>query len=169
MKGLGVELAEMGDRFTAGYARVREWLATRPRTLVHGDYHADNVLLRTGEVAVLDWGMASIGLGAYDVARLASTSAAALPTRESLERAARAWHDELEARGVADYPWDAAWSDFTVGVALAFPSVFAPLRPEAAPHRAETARRRSLRVGAALRALQIDDPSVPSLTRMSPG
>jgi hypothetical protein len=52
------------------YERVVETLAARPRTVIHGDFYADNVLVRGDEVAVIDWSWAAIGAGEIDLASL---------------------------------------------------------------------------------------------------
>lgn len=153
--GLGDPVATLGDRFVAGFPALTEALLSRPLTLVHGDLHSDNLRFdpaaRGAEaVAVLDWGSAFVGVGAYDPARLAGTSAARPATLARLEDACSTWHAALLAAGVAGYSGADAWRDFEAGIALAFPSALSGLREDPDPVRAETARRRGRRVLAAL-------------------
>jgi hypothetical protein len=58
------------------YTRVAERLAAMPRTLVHGDFNASNVLVSrtpTGNrIRVIDWETAGVGPGLLDLASLMS-------------------------------------------------------------------------------------------------
>ncbi len=149
-------LAAAGDAFVAALPTVLTWARERPHTLVHGDYYADNLRFLGDEVAVLDWGLAFTGFGAYDAARLACTSSAGLPTAEYLLWACAVWAGELRTHGVEDYDDATAFADFRVGAALAFPSLLAALVQDPDPDRAATAAGRSQRVAASLAALGID-------------
>ena len=52
------------------YASMTEALAAPPRTLLHGDFRPENMMVEdaTGEVVVYDWQFTSVGNGAYDLA-----------------------------------------------------------------------------------------------------
>ena len=52
------------------YASMTEALAAPPRTLLHGDFRPENLMVEvaTGEVVVYDWQFTSVGNGAYDLA-----------------------------------------------------------------------------------------------------
>src|SRR5262249_13985070 len=58
----------------ARYERVVEVLVSLPRTLIHGEYYASNLLIQTecGPVRVcpVDWEMAAVGPGLIDLAAL---------------------------------------------------------------------------------------------------
>jgi len=159
LRGARSPAAAAGDAFVAALPTALAWARRRPVTLTHGDYYADNLRLRGERVAVLDWGLAFAGLGAYDTARLAATSAARTPTAESLRWACGVWAAELRACGVPDYPDTVAYADFRLGVALAFPTVLAALVDENDPRRAATAAARSARVRSSLAALGIESPA----------
>ncbi len=62
------------ERIDAGYDKVLDGLERLPPTLVHGDFHASNVLVdgsRTPpRIAPADWEMAGIGPGLLDLASL---------------------------------------------------------------------------------------------------
>jgi hypothetical protein len=90
--------------------------APGPRTVVHGDFRADNLLFdgRCGEVplAVVDWQTIGTGAPALDVAYLLTTS---LPTdvRRAEERALVAgYHRRLGDLGVVGYPADDLWDSY---------------------------------------------------------
>jgi Phosphotransferase enzyme family len=53
-----------------GYDAVVDRLADLPRTLVHGELYASNVLVAEGRVCVVDWELAGIGPGVLDLAAL---------------------------------------------------------------------------------------------------
>lgn len=59
------------DELTAGFGAAVAYLAALPRTLVHGDIFPGNLLVRPGpSIRPVDWESASVGLGAWDLARL---------------------------------------------------------------------------------------------------
>jgi aminoglycoside phosphotransferase (APT) family kinase protein len=64
------------DRIADRYDRVIEVLLALPRSLIHGEFYASNILVqeRAGEIRVcpVDWEMAATGPGFCDVAALAS-------------------------------------------------------------------------------------------------
>ncbi|GAA5004787.1 hypothetical protein GCM10023317_39040 [Actinopolymorpha pittospori] len=67
--------------------RALDWL---PRTLVHGDMHANNVLVDGSGSKIIDWGNARLGPAMLD---LASISA---PSRPSFDLYAEAWADATD-------------------------------------------------------------------------
>jgi thiamine kinase-like enzyme len=54
----------------SGYETVIDRLASLPRTLVHGELYASNVLLAGDRVCVVDWELAGVGPGVLDLAAL---------------------------------------------------------------------------------------------------
>jgi hypothetical protein len=59
------------DRLTADFDSVADYLAAQPRTLVHGDVFAGNLVVQPGpRVRALDWESAAVGLAAWDLTRL---------------------------------------------------------------------------------------------------
>lgn len=58
------------------YAKCIDWLGARPRTVIHGQFFGQNIMLRTGhagpEVAVIDWETAALGPGSFDLVSLSS-------------------------------------------------------------------------------------------------
>jgi aminoglycoside/choline kinase family phosphotransferase len=110
----------VGDRLNWQGDRLAQLLAHVPRTIVHWDYRADNLIFddRTSmaPVVVLDWQLAQRSLGAYDIARLVCGS---LPTGVQTGRHREfvaCWHEALRAGGVPDYSQDQAWRDFRIGI-----------------------------------------------------
>lgn len=64
------------DSIAERYSEVMNFLLVLPRTLIHGEFYASNVLVQTTEhevrICPVDWEMAAIGPGILDVAALAS-------------------------------------------------------------------------------------------------
>ena len=58
------------------YANCIDWLGARPRTVIHGQFFGQNIMLRTGhagqEIAVIDWETAALGPGSFDLVSLSS-------------------------------------------------------------------------------------------------
>lgn len=106
---LGQRLADAIDWLTGE-------LAAAPQTLVHCDLREDNLLFGPAgtpeEVVIVDWQLATRGLGAYDVAALLSSSEKPIERRGHQADVARCWHEELTASGVAGYDFDQAWRHF---------------------------------------------------------
>ena len=102
-------------------ALLRE-LAASPRTLLHGDFRADNLFFgarsRGGGVAVIDWQLCCSGRAACDVAYLVCQSMPVAARRRHDIEILRAWHDELRARGVTGYSFHDAVRDYARGVQL---------------------------------------------------
>jgi Ser/Thr protein kinase RdoA (MazF antagonist) len=79
----------------SGYDRVVEYLANLPRTFIHGDYHASNILCAPQDegpwrICPIDWEMAAVGPAAIDLAALTAGN----------------WNDEDRGRMVSAY-WNA--------------------------------------------------------------
>jgi serine/threonine protein kinase len=53
------------------YPELAAYLVRQPRTFIHGDIFPDNLLLQPNSfIRLIDWESASVGLGAWDLARL---------------------------------------------------------------------------------------------------
>jgi aminoglycoside phosphotransferase (APT) family kinase protein len=61
---------DAADGNVPAYRLAATRLAALPRTLVHGDLYASNVLVADGRVCALDWELAGTGPGVLDVAAL---------------------------------------------------------------------------------------------------
>lgn len=120
----------LGQRLGAAHAWVAAEIARRPRTVVHSDLRADNLLFgppgTDDEILIVDWQLAIRSMGAFDVARLMGGSELPDERRGHQLDALRAWHDALRDGGVRDYPWADAERDFRLGAlaALFFPIHF---------------------------------------------
>lgn len=107
---LAAETLPLIEKFipkTAAYLQSRDG----PRTLVHGDFRADNLLFGPDRPAVLDWQTCSFGAGASDLSYFLASSLP-VPDRQRHEQdLVRRYHAGLAARGVA-LTWDHCWNDY---------------------------------------------------------
>jgi aminoglycoside phosphotransferase (APT) family kinase protein len=82
-----------------------------PRTIVHGDFRADNLLFGAARPVVLDWQTCSFGAPAGDLAYFLASSLQ-VPVREQHEeRLVRQYHAALTSRG-ADLSWSECWTSY---------------------------------------------------------
>ena len=89
-----------------------------PVTLVHGDLRADNLLFSGQQAILLDWQMATRGMGAFDLARLIGGSRSGDLSAGNQHRLVIIWHRTLLRHGVRGYSAEAAWRDYLHGVRL---------------------------------------------------
>jgi aminoglycoside/choline kinase family phosphotransferase len=104
---LGAENAEQAKALVPLDVQARE-LAAQPRVLVHRDFQSQNVMVRGGEVTLIDFQGMRAGLAGYDVASLLYDPYVNMTEgeREDLSalyrslagrQGADAWHAELQA------------------------------------------------------------------------
>jgi aminoglycoside/choline kinase family phosphotransferase len=104
---LGAENAEQAKALVPLDAQARE-LAAQPRVLVHRDFQSQNVMVRGGEITLIDFQGMRAGLAGYDVASLLYDPYVTMTEgeRENLSalyrsladrKDADAWHAELQA------------------------------------------------------------------------
>lgn len=103
---------QFGFRIAAHFAA----LSTGPKTVVHGDFRADNMLFGdTGQddgLALIDWQGFGIGCGMYDVAFFLGTSVTS-DIRRRIERDALGeYHDIVCRAGVENYTLEDCWRSY---------------------------------------------------------
>lgn len=75
-----------------------------PKTLVHGDFKAANLLFGASGVTAFDWQWTGVGLGAMDVAYLLNTSVG-IEALEDEQELIRVYYEALDERvGLQQYP-----------------------------------------------------------------
>lgn len=121
----------LGDRLCAARRKVYEQLLETPgelwekdteargRTLLHGDLHVWNVfypLEAGGSLYFFDWNMWDSGSPTDDLAYLLAVHWYP-ERRQRLElELLKAYHSQLVASGVSDYPWEALQLDYRLSV-----------------------------------------------------
>ena len=102
------------------YDRLRALLSTPPRTIVHGDFHSQNIFFGAHpgqrELALIDFQMVHLGRGAADIARFIATSLAPDLRRDIEMDLLKEYHSILEAGGVGNYDFDQCLHDFRVAL-----------------------------------------------------
>ncbi len=115
---LSPEMVAFGDRFGSLIGWFQDELDA-PRTIVHGDWRADNLMFDGDELHVIDFQIVSIASGLYDVGYFASQS---IPSEVRAGRDAELvdlYLDTLAAAGV-DYDRALAHRQYKVALANCF-------------------------------------------------
>jgi hypothetical protein len=107
---------------TAGpvlFERIEGYVADAggPKTVVHGDYRLDNLLLgpRPDDVTVVDWQTIALGTAGSDVAYFIGAGLLPDVRRDHEEVLVHAYYDDLVAAGVTDFSLDELWRDYRRG------------------------------------------------------
>ena len=82
-----------------------------PRTIVHGDFRADNLLLGATRPVVLDWQTAGLGAGTADLSYFLASSLQVAARRQYEETLVRRYHAALTSRG-AVLSWRDCWTGY---------------------------------------------------------
>lgn len=90
---------------------------TERDSLVHGDIRADNVFFSGDRCKIVDYQMTARGVGPIDIGYLISQGLPSDVRSGCDEQLVRTYVDDLAARGVRDYGFDAAWRHYRFAVA----------------------------------------------------
>ena len=125
---IGIEACKLIDCFVNCHRDLFERLNSRPKTLIHGDLRADNLLMdnepmSSDDVIILDWQTTTQSLGAIDVAFLIAGSEPSAERHGHVHSLVASWHKELVRNGVANYSYEEAYLDvrFALLLCLAVP------------------------------------------------
>ena len=109
-KRLSAEMLSIAERVGQNVIEFQNRIADEPRTIMHGDYRADNMFFRSpaggADFAVVDWQIASRGRGIFDVTYFVCGALPKEMRRQHEMDLLHLYHDTLQAGGVRDYPWD---------------------------------------------------------------
>jgi len=113
------EALKVGERVGEYSHWLEQKIESRPRTVVHADLRADNLLFGSKdseeEIVILDWQLAMRSMGAFDVARLMAGSEPVTERSGHHMEVVRHWHGTLLQHGVKNYAWLDALYDFKLG------------------------------------------------------
>ena len=85
--------------------------SNEPRTIVHGDFRADNLLFGATRPVVLDWQTAGFGAGTGDLSYFLASSLPVAARRQYEEALVRRYHAALTSRG-AELSWHDCWTGY---------------------------------------------------------
>jgi hypothetical protein len=113
---LPAPMVQIGKQIVDHWAAIGEQLRYQPpQTLIHGDFHGDNLLFAASEVgapfSIVDWQLFMQGRGTYDIGMLVG----GLPTeqRRSCEMdLVRMYHQTLLEHGVEGYSFEQCLDDY---------------------------------------------------------
>lgn len=113
------QLGELSQRMAADYGAVATLFGGRPRTLVHGDLHLQQVFFpgdEGGRFAIFDWQTIGRGFCGQDLARIIAACLDPADRRAHERELVGLYHAGLVANGVAGYSAEACWDDYRLGV-----------------------------------------------------
>ena len=112
------EVLAFGDRYAELIPTMMPGI-DQPRTWVHGDLRADNLMFDAdGTPTMLDFQIMGQSVGTYDVAYLMSQSVPVETRRNHEDTIVRAYHQQLLDSGVTDYSWEQCWEDYRLCLAF---------------------------------------------------
>lgn len=99
--------------------RIGDWWQGLPgaRTILHGDFRLDNLLLGDGpgDIWTVDWQTVVLGNGIADAAYFVGGNLPADVRRSHEDDLVRHYHQALIDRGVSDLSWDECWARYRHG------------------------------------------------------
>lgn len=105
---VGEALAARWEIYSRGYSG--------PKTVTHGDFRLDNLLIERSEsevkMTVVDWQTAGLGCGTADVAYFLGAGLKPGDRRRWERELVGAYHDALIGLGVRGYTFDDTWRDY---------------------------------------------------------
>lgn len=104
--------ARYGENIAMAFGLLRE----SPQTLVHGDYHAANLLFSRDGLVVIDWHLLFRGRGACDIGYLLSSSLQPADRRAGELAIVQRYHDILIENGVEGYSFDECFRDYRLSI-----------------------------------------------------
>jgi aminoglycoside/choline kinase family phosphotransferase len=114
---------EAAEQVIGRFAAVCAEFAQAPRTLLHGDFRLDNLMLAPdGTLAAIDWQLAAWGRGAYDLAFFAAGSIDDVVLAELEPELLARYHRRLLANGVERYDLARARRDYLGGLVMNLPN-----------------------------------------------
>lgn len=76
-----------------------------PVTLVHGDFHGNNLHIQADNIAIFDWQLVAKGTPAMDVANLIVSSSEGEDYKKIVDHLLMTYHDALIAEGITNYSY----------------------------------------------------------------
>ena len=116
-------LGNVSRRIAADYGAMATQFGARPRTLVHGDLHLQQVFFPgdgqdepSGRFAIFDWQTIARGFGGQDLSRIIAACLNPADRRAHERDLVAAYHGGLTANGITNYSLDECWDDYRLGL-----------------------------------------------------
>jgi aminoglycoside/choline kinase family phosphotransferase len=107
---LSKEMLAIAEKVGQNVCNFQTRMADEPRTIMHGDYRADNMFFRSGEggpeFAVCDWQIASRGRGVFDLTYFVCGALTPAMRKQHEMGLVRLYNDTLTAAGVRGYDFE---------------------------------------------------------------
>ncbi len=107
-------------RLAGGYESVLNALSQRPATMIHGDFHLDNLIFSSpGEppaVTVIDWQSVASGPGVVDLSLFIVGALSVADRRAAEFDLLSRYHRLLVEHGVREYTFDALQADYQLAL-----------------------------------------------------
>lgn len=104
---------ELGEMLADNFAWLLHALTGRPQTVVHTDFHLDNLFFdEDGEVIPIDWQVRTRTTGIYDVAYFLGGSLTIEDRRSNERRLVKRYVDKLASLRVENYEFEQAWREY---------------------------------------------------------
>lgn len=120
--GMPAEMRRTGERLATRIEAMMDMAADMPRTIMHGDYRADNMFFEVGAArepfAIADWQVMLQGPAAFDLAYMLAGSLKTDVRRAAQDNLLHRHHAGLVQAGVSDYPLSQLQADFRVCATL---------------------------------------------------
>ena len=119
-------ILDVGPRFGDAIAGLLQDLNQAPRTLTHGDYRADNILVADdGAIALLDFQLIGSGSGAYDLAYFVTQSLDPEVASAHEQALFARWTAGLRERGIPENDLGGMWDQYRKAAlfCLAYPII----------------------------------------------
>ena len=113
----------LAERLQGGLQERWARQSTEPRTLIHWDAHAANLMLPSpsgGAFAVVDWQNWTVARGIWDVARFCALSLPVEARRAADRDVVALYAETLATLGIRHYPVERAWADYLDTMPLQF-------------------------------------------------
>ena len=116
-------LGQASRRIAADYGAMAARFGARPRTLIHGDLHLQQVFFPQagrgddgGRFAIFDWQTIARGFGGQDLARIIAACLDPGDRRAYERDLVASYHAGLVTHAIGDHSLDQCWDDYRLGV-----------------------------------------------------
>jgi hypothetical protein len=114
------QMLQAGELIRHQFLHVIDHLGCEPLTLTHGDFRVDNLFFddeaSPTSLTVIDWQIAMLSRGPFDVAYLLGTSMTSDRRRASEAALVSRYHGALVGLGIEEYSLAQCWDDYRWGL-----------------------------------------------------